>query len=212
MSDVKSAPALGEGGSQRPIGQSHAAPTSTIWALRRANERQLRRRRLVERIGQVAGLGGLVELLDELVRHGLVDEAALEDRLAALCRVEPRDRSPPSTAMRSQRSRLMSLPEAAMNRSAPTTQTALRLAETAAWGARPRPRIRLVFWKPIFKGGSNLRGFVTIELPFGLKLIDCSIFVGPNGPWAALPSKPVLGCEGRQARASGKPQFAPVVE
>jgi hypothetical protein len=114
--------------------------------------------------------------------------------------------------MRSQRSRLMSLPEAAMNRSAPTTQTALRLAETAAWGARPRPRIRLVFWKPIFKGGSSLRGFVTIELPFGLKLIDCSIFVGPNGPWAALPSKPVLDCEGRQARASGKPQFAPVVE
>ena len=35
-----------------------------------------------------------------------------------------------------------------MNRSALTTQTALRLAETAAWGARPRPRIRLVFWKP----------------------------------------------------------------
>ena len=77
--------------------------------------------------------------------------------------------------------------------------------ERAEW-----PRMRLVSWKTSVKG--TLRGFATVELPIELKLVDCPIFVGPNGPWAALPSKPVLDCEGRQARPSGKPQFAPVVE
>ena len=77
--------------------------------------------------------------------------------------------------------------------------------ERAEW-----PRMRLVSWKTSVKG--TLRGFATAELPIELKLVDCPIFVGPNGPWAALPSKPVLHCEGRQARPSGKPQSAPVVE
>ena len=77
--------------------------------------------------------------------------------------------------------------------------------ERAEW-----PRMRLVSWKALVKG--TLRGFATVELPIELNLVDCPIFVGPNGPWAALPSKPVLDCEGRQARPSGKPQFAPVDE
>ena len=75
------------------------------------------------------------------------------------------------------------------------------LRERAEW-----PRMRLVSWKALVK--RTLRGFATVEL----KLVDRPIFVGPNGPWAALPSKPVLDCEGRQARPVGKPQFAPVVE
>jgi len=77
--------------------------------------------------------------------------------------------------------------------------------ERAEW-----PRMRLVSWKALVKG--TLRGFAKVELPIELKLVDRPIFVGPNGPWAALPSRPVLDCEGRQARPSGKPQFAPVVE
>ena len=101
----------------------------------------------------------------------------------------------------------------------PRTKSELRRAEGATWGPRPgaqpanraeRPRMRLVGWKPLVKG--TLRGFANVELPTGLRLIDCPIFVGPNGPGAALPSKPVLDCEGRQARPSGKPEFAPVVE
>jgi hypothetical protein len=101
----------------------------------------------------------------------------------------------------------------------PPTKSELRRAEGATWGPRPgaqpanraeRPRMRLVGWKPLVKG--TLRGFANVELPTGLRLIDCPIFVGPNGLGAALPSKPVLDCEGRQARPSGKPQFAPVVE
>lgn len=95
------------------------------------------------------------------------------------------------------------------------SEAEVRRGEAATWGARTgpaaqRPRMRLLSWKPISKG--SLRGFATVELPIELKLVDCPIFVGPNGPWSALPSKPVLDCEGRQARPSGKPQFAPVVE
>ena len=97
----------------------------------------------------------------------------------------------------------------------PRTKSELRRAEGATWGPRPgaQPANRAerpVGWKPLVKG--TLRGFANVELPIGLRLIDCPIFVGPNGPGAAPPSKPVLDCEGRQARPSGKPQFAPVVE
>jgi hypothetical protein len=70
--------------------------------------------------------------------------------------------------------------------------------------------MRLVAWKPMAKGA--LRGFATVALPIELKLIDCPVLVGPNGPWASLPSKPVLDREGKQVRPSGKPQFPPVPE
>ena len=60
------------------------------------------------------------------------------------------------------------------------TETQLRRAESAAWGAldanparaAERPRMRLVSWKPMAKG--SLCGFATVELPIGLKLIDSS--------------------------------------
>jgi hypothetical protein len=70
--------------------------------------------------------------------------------------------------------------------------------------------MRLVSWKPIAKG--SLRGFATVELPIGLRLIECPVFVGSNGPWASLPSKPVLDREGKQVKPNGKPQFATVLE
>src|SRR5947209_3730444 len=70
--------------------------------------------------------------------------------------------------------------------------------------------MRLVSWKPLVRG--SLRGFATVQLPIGLKLIDCPLLIGPNGPWASVPSKPVLDREGRHARPGGKPQFAPVLE
>jgi hypothetical protein len=61
------------------------------------------------------------------------------------------------------------------------TETQLRRAESAAWGATldanparaaEGPRMRLVSWKPMAKG--SLCGFATVELPIGLKLIDSS--------------------------------------
>jgi hypothetical protein len=61
------------------------------------------------------------------------------------------------------------------------TETQLRRAESAAWGATldanparaaERPRMRLVSRKPMAKG--SLCGLATVELPIGLKLIDSS--------------------------------------
>jgi hypothetical protein len=90
----------------------------------------------------------------------------------------------------------------------------LRRGEAATWGRPPssdRPRMRLVSWKPLIKGA--LRGFVTIELPIGLKLIDCPILIGRDGPWASLPSKPQIDKEGRQkSDVNGKRAFEPVLE
>jgi hypothetical protein len=69
----------------------------------------------------------------------------------------------------------------------------------------------LVAWKAVAKG--KLAGFATVQLPIGLKLINCPVFVGPNGPWTALPSKPLLDGGGRQRTdASGKRAFEPVLE
>jgi hypothetical protein len=100
-----------------------------------------------------------------------------------------------------------------MTRGVRPSGSELRRGEAATWGHPPssdRPRMRLISWKPLIKG--SLRGFVSVELPIGLKLIDCPVLIGPNGPWASLPSKPVLDREGRHARPDGKPQFAPVLE
>jgi hypothetical protein len=86
----------------------------------------------------------------------------------------------------------------------------------ALWGrpapaiAPERPRMRLLSWKPLVKG--PLRGFATLELPIGLKLIDCPVLVGPAGPWAGLPSKPLLDRDGRQKIDNGKRAFEPVLE
>jgi hypothetical protein len=47
-----------------------------------------------------------------------------------------------------------------------------------------RPCLRLVSWKPLNKGA--LRVFGTVELPIGLKLIDCPVFVGRRCPPSAV--------------------------
>jgi len=61
--------------------------------------------------------------------------------------------------------------------------------------------------------GKGVRpGFATVELPIGLKLIECPVIIGPKRPRASLPSKPVLDREVKHARPDGKPQFAPVLE
>ena len=104
-----------------------------------------------------------------------------------------------------------------MNRPARSSQRALRHGEAAAgWNQPPapqtdRPHTRLLSFVERRQGA--LRGFASIELPSGLRLHDVAIFVGGKGPWAALPSKPVLDRDRRQKLAvDGKPAFAPVAE
>lgn len=93
------------------------------------------------------------------------------------------------------------------------SQKSLRRAEAATWGSPPvteRPRMRLISWKPLRK--NSLRGFATVELPIGLKIVDCLVLVSNGKAWATLPSKPVLDAEGRHAKPDGKAQYASVLE
>jgi hypothetical protein len=103
----------------------------------------------------------------------------------------------------------------------PQTEGELRRAESGPWepwppGGAERPKMNLVGSKPLVKG--TLRGFATVELPNGLdalnalKVFDCPVSVGPRGPWASLPSEPVLDREGRQARPNGEPRVALFLE
>jgi hypothetical protein len=65
--------------------------------------------------------------------------------------------------------------------------------------------------KPLIK--YSLHGFATVELPIGLKLIDCPVLIRPKGPWASLPSKPRVGQDGYQKiDASGNRAFDPVLD
>jgi hypothetical protein len=91
----------------------------------------------------------------------------------------------------------------------------LRRSERATWGPRPdvgqpRPKIRLISWKPLIK--NSLRGFATIELPIGLKVVDCPVLVSNGKAWASLPTKPVLDRDGKRVKPDGKPQYSAILE
>ncbi len=76
---------------------------------------------------------------------------------------------------------------------------------------RERPRMRLISFRPLVRG--SLRGFASVELPIGLVIKDVSVLIGKNGPFAALPSKPVLDREGRHVKSDGtKGQYAAILE
>jgi hypothetical protein len=91
------------------------------------------------------------------------------------------------------------------------TETELRRGEAATWGELPRPRLRLISWRLIVKGG--LRGFATVELPIGLKIIDVPVLVSAKGAWASLRAKARLDSDGRhKIGGSGKPAYAAVLE
>jgi len=63
-------------------------------------------------------------------------------------------------------------------------------------------------------GGGPLRGFAGVEISsIGLWISDIPIFVGDNGAWAALPSKPELDREGRRKTdINGRAIYTPVAE
>jgi hypothetical protein len=73
-----------------------------------------------------------------------------------------------------------------------------------------RPRLRLISFKPIRK--NSLLGFASVELPIGLRITDIPVLTSNGKRWAALPSKPVLGADGKQVEVSGKRQYAAILE
>jgi hypothetical protein len=92
----------------------------------------------------------------------------------------------------------------------------LRRGEVATWGRRPdagplaSPKMRLISWKSLVK--NSLRGFATVELPIGLKIVDCPVLVSSGKAWASLPTKPVLDRDGKHVKPDGKPQYSAVLE
>ena len=69
---------------------------------------------------------------------------------------------------------------------------------------------RLISFKPLVKGA--LRGFANVELPNGLRITDCPVLISNGKAWATLPSKPVLGRDGKHVEVGGKKQYAPILE
>ena len=70
-----------------------------------------------------------------------------------------------------------------------------------------RPRIKLLSFKPLVK--NSLRGFVTLELPNGLRLIDCPVLISNSRARISFPSRPLLH---QKRDINGKPAYASVVQ
>jgi hypothetical protein len=91
------------GGASRDVAVlKGTAPHNALARLREENALQLRRRRRLEAIFRRGGLRPILELLEELIRHGLITEAELDWRVAAYAELDPRalkitggDRLPP---------------------------------------------------------------------------------------------------------------------
>jgi len=63
-------------------------------------------------------------------------------------------------------------------------------------------------YKPMSSGA--LKGFCDVQLPSGMMLHRCSIFVKDGRTWASPPSKQVIGREGTVQRgADGKVLYEP---
>ena len=76
-------------------------------------------------------------------------------------------------------------------------------------GSGASPRMRLVSFKPMVKNA--LGGFATIELPNGLKIIDCPVLTIDGKSWVAFPAKPQLDRDGKQIVINGEKQFAAIL-
>src|ERR1700719_3213424 len=166
------------------------APAQILTELRRANFRLLHLPYL-ETIRRRSYLRPIWESVEELIRHCLVDESEIQRRLADLAVMDPAavavaggNRLSPYSRCR--RAIIDRPSEAGLLGDEPAARRPSPVTTPSARGCG------LVSRKSIAKG--TLRGFATVELPIELKLVDCPIFVGPNGPRAPLPYNPVLDC------------------
>ena len=73
--------------------------------------------------------------------------------------------------------------------------------------------VRASDWRPLER--NTLRGFVTLELPSGLILHECTLHRAATGAeWIGLPGNPQIDREGKQRKdpATGKALYTPIVE
>jgi len=93
-----------------------------------------------------------------------------------------------------------------------STTEQLRAGEAATWGGMPKPKLRVLSFRPVRR--NTLFDFVTVRFGSRLKLNDCLVHLHLNGrAWVALPGKPVMDEHGRHKRdANGKPAYVPMGE
>ena len=92
----------------------------------------------------------------------------------------------------------------------------LRRGAAASYGRRPapagpRPRMRLLKWRPLAK--DSLLGFADILLPNGLKIFEIPVLSSEGRVWAGMPGKPQVDKDGNTKRdGRGKITYAPVIQ
>ena len=71
--------------------------------------------------------------------------------------------------------------------------------------------LTLTAWRPLNK--NTLRGFATVEFPFGLRIKDISIHRSGDRAWANLPAKPQIDPDGMPRRKpDGKLEYTSIME
>jgi DNA-binding cell septation regulator SpoVG len=70
---------------------------------------------------------------------------------------------------------------------------------------------RILEWRPLRK--KSLHGFVKVQMPSGMIVIDVKILTGERGAWASPPSKPVMSSDGTTLKDdNGKVRYSSIIE
>jgi hypothetical protein len=72
-------------------------------------------------------------------------------------------------------------------------------------------QMRATDWRPLQRG--TLQGFVTLNLPSGLVIRDCTLHMSGEKRWVGLPGKPQIDASGATRKGeNGKVLYTPVVD
>jgi hypothetical protein len=80
-------------------------------------------------------------------------------------------------------------------------------ATVAAPGA---PSVRLLEWRPRRSG--SLCGYVSVVVGRAMRINGIAVMAGANGPWVAMPTKPLTARGQPMLDAQGQPKYSPIVE
>lgn len=70
---------------------------------------------------------------------------------------------------------------------------------------------KILDWRDVRK--NSLVGFCKVEFPSGMVINDVTVLKGERGPWAAPPSKPMIGRDGGAMKDdNGKVRYVPIIE
>jgi hypothetical protein len=83
--------------------------------------------------------------------------------------------------------------------------------DTTNWRGAASAIITASEWRPLER--NTLKGFLTLALPSGLTLRECSLHEKHGRRWVGLPSRPQIDAMGRhRSDPAGKRLYLPIVE